>query len=115
MLPRLHRQSPFLGGGLGALEHCRGDVCQRDLPSATGEVKAGMTTSRRDIQRLVAGQHRQMLQQGLEVAGVSEYVALAVTRTLPVELLLGGSLDRIEFCHGAASIREVSAGRNVTS
>jgi hypothetical protein len=56
-----------------------------------------------------------MLQQRLEVAGVSQYVALAVTRALPVELLLRGSLDRIEFCHDAPSIREKTTARNVAS
>ena len=86
------------GGGPGSLvEHGLGEVGQRDVVSATGEIDPGVSAAGSHIENFGTGRERHAFGRGANVVHIFQDVALAVAMALPGELFLGGTLDFVEI------------------
>jgi hypothetical protein len=109
VLARLDSQAAFSGGFGRAFKHRFGNIGKSHMVSETGEIQAGVTATRGNIQNLGRVGQGNGGDCALDVFNIFQYMAAPVAMALLCELFPGRFLNLVKF-HGPIIAVERLAG-----
>ncbi len=99
MLDEPHALAALASQFCALVQHARGDVRERYLPSLRGKMESGMSPACGHVERPASRAQWNLLQGKLDIGGIGQNMASAVALALTVELPLGALLDAIKIGH----------------